>query len=133
MDTEYVEQDLTRDIIAAAIAVHRELGPGLLESAYVRCLEYELRCRGHQVEREVSFPLRYGEMILDHAYRADLIVQRKVLVEVKAVDELMSVHDAQLLTYLRLTKLPVGLILNFNQPTLRQGIKRFVRTAPRIP
>ncbi|MFO7956627.1 MAG: GxxExxY protein, partial [Candidatus Brocadiia bacterium] len=100
---------LTKQIIGSAIAVHRELGPGLLESAYETCLAYELGRRGITFERQVSLPITYGEVRLDCGYRLDLVVDGRVIVEVKAVDKLLSIHEAQLLSYLKLSGLTVGL------------------------
>jgi GxxExxY protein len=120
-------REVTEKILAAAIEVHRALGPGLLESAYQACLEFELRESGLLVRREEPIPLVYKSLVLPGAYRADLIVESKVLVEVKAVDRLLPIHDAQTLTYLKLRHLNVGLLLNFSCPTLREGIRRLVR------
>lgn len=115
---------LTEQIIAAAIEVHRTLGPGLLESTYEECLDFELRERSIKVDRQTVVPLTYKQIKLGSIYRLDLLVDDKVVVEVKAVDKLGAIHDAQMLTYLRLTGLRIGLILNFNTPLLRDGIKR---------
>jgi GxxExxY protein len=109
-----------------AIPMHRTLGPGLLEAAYSRCLEYEIASRGMSVRREEPIALVYGALQLDNAYRPDLVVEGKVLVEVKSVVKLLPVHDAQVLTYLRLRGLAVGLILNFHGTRLREGIRRLV-------
>jgi GxxExxY protein len=125
----YEHQGVTEQIIASAIKVHRALGPGLLESAYARCLEYELRSRERIVEREMPISLNYEGLMIEHAYRADLVVDGCVLVEVKAIDEILPIHDAQVLTYLRFTQLTVALILNFNCATLRKGIRRLVLKA----
>src|SRR5918994_7622713 len=120
---------ITSAIIAAAIEVHRHLGPGLLESAYQACLVFELRQRGLQVEVEKALPLVYKGMRLDCGYRLDLVVNGKVIVDVKSVEELAPIHDAQLITYLRLANCQVGLLLNFNVPVMRQGIRRKVNKA----
>lgn len=115
---------ITEAIIGAAIEVHRALGPGLLESAYVTCLIYELRERGFKVLQEVPLPLIYKEVRLDCGYRLDLLVNDAVIVEVKSVESLAPVHETQLLSYLRLADCKVGLLINFNVKLLKQGIKR---------
>ena len=120
------ENVLSRLIIGAAIEVHRHLGPGLLESAYEECLAYELALRNVSVERQKLIPVVYKEVRLDCGSRADLMVADRVVVEIKAVDRLMPVHDAQVLTYLKLTGCKLGLLLNFNVKKLRDGIKRLV-------
>jgi GxxExxY protein len=120
------ENQITDRIIGCAIEVHRTLGPGLLESAYEECLDYELRESGLRVKRQVALPIRYKEIELSAAFRMDLLVEELVIVEVKAVDQLLPIHEAQLLTYLRLTGCRVGLILNFNVPILKDGIRRLV-------
>jgi GxxExxY protein len=111
-------------IIGAAIEVHRALGPGLLESAYARCLAFELTERGIQVAQEVPLPLVYKKVKLNCGYRLDLIVEDAVIVEVKAVDHLAPIHEAQLLSYLKLVKCRLGLLINFNVKMLKRGIKR---------
>ena len=117
---------VTEAIIGAAIEVHRELGPGLLESAYEACLGRELELRGISFQRQVALPVAYKGEELECGYRMDLIVEDEVVVEVKAVDTLLPIHDAQLLTYLRLSGRPVGLLINFNVPFLKNGIRRLV-------
>ena len=117
---------LTGEIIGAAIEVHRALGPGLLESAYEECLCHELALRGIVFRRQVPLPLAYKGIQLDCGYRLDLLVEDTVVVEVKAVQEVLPLHEAQLLTYLRLGGWKVGLLLNFNVPVLRRGIRRLV-------
>jgi GxxExxY protein len=117
---------LSNLIIGAAIAVHRELGPGLLESAYEACLHHELSQQGLRVERQVSQPVIYKGIHLDCGYRLDLLVESLVIVELKTVESLQPIHDAQLLTYLKLKKLWLGLLINFNVPVLKNGIKRLV-------
>ena len=111
-------------IIGAAIEVHRALGPGLLESAYVVCLVYELRQRGFNVLEQVPLPLVYKEVTLDCGYRLDLLVNDAVIVEVKSVESLAPIHEAQLLSYLKLADCKIGLLINFNVKMLKQGIKR---------
>ncbi|HEX2718087.1 MAG TPA: GxxExxY protein [Gemmatimonadaceae bacterium] len=122
-----VERDpLTAQIIGAAIKVHRRLGPGLLESTYEQCLTWELVRRRLRIKRQVPVTLAYDGFVVSDAYRLDLLVEERVVVEVKAVEKLNSVHHAQLLTYLKLSGYPVGLLLNFHELVLRDGIKRFV-------
>jgi GxxExxY protein len=117
---------LTEAIIGAAIAVHRELGPGLLESAYETCLAFELADRGLSVERQKELPVRYRGIQMDCGYRLDLLVQGQVIVELKAVEKLLPMHEAQLLSYLKLSGCKVGLLLNFNVRILKDGLKRLV-------
>lgn len=115
---------LTRSIIGAAITVHKALGPGLLESAYRICLARELAAQNIPFRSEVQIPLIYRDQPIDAVYRLDLLVDDRVIVELKAVDALAPIHEAQLLTYLRLAKKRTGLLINFNTPYLRDGIKR---------
>ncbi len=122
----YHEKELTGQIIGAAIEVHRELGPGLLESVYQTCLARELALRKVPYEQEKSLPVEYKGTLLDCGYRLDFVVADKVIVELKAVDKVRPVHQAQLLTYLKLTGCKVGLLINFNVPILKNGIKRLV-------
>ena len=110
----------------AAYTVHRALGPGLLESVYEVCLAHELTRRGHKVERQVSLPVVYDSVRLDAGLRLDLLVENSVVIEVKAVEALLPVHQAQLLTYLKLTGHRLGLLLNFNVPVIKDGIRRMV-------
>ncbi len=118
--------DLTSQIIAAAIEVHEALGPGLLESAYEQCLVLALESRSIPVAKQVELPVEFRGIKVQPGYRMDLVVSGAVVVEVKTVDALLPVHDAQLLTYLKLSGLRVGLLLNFNVPILKQGIRRKV-------
>jgi len=118
--------EITEAIIGASIEVHRALGPGLLESAYVQCLCYELRLRQIPFALEVSLPVVYKGLKLDCGYRVDLVVADSVVVEIKAVERLAPVHEAQLLTYLRLGGWKAALLINFNVPLLRDGIVRRV-------
>jgi GxxExxY protein len=120
------ERELSGQIIGAAIEVHRALGPGLLESAYQVCLAHELSLRGIPFEREKALPIEYKGVRLDCGYRLDFVVSGKVVVETKAVDALHPVHEAQLLTYLKLTNCKVGLLINFNVRVLKDGVKRMV-------
>jgi GxxExxY protein len=122
---------LTEQIIGAAIQVHKALGPGLLESAYETCLELELIDRGLKVERQKPLPLEYRGKTIDCAYRMDFVVGAEVIVECKAVERLTHVHHAQMLSYLRISKLVVGLLMNFNVKWLAdEGLKRFVNGFP---
>ena len=122
----YRDAELTNLIIEAAIEVHRILGPGLLESVYEVCLCYELEKRGLLFERQKQLPVSYKGVMLDCGYRIDLIINETVVLELKSVDVLLPIHEAQLLTYLKLTGLRTGLLLNFNSCLLKDGIKRMV-------
>lgn len=124
--------DPAYDVIGAMLEVHRGLGPGLLESVYERCLAKELELRGMKFERQVALPLRYKGFDLDLSHRLDLVVDGSVIVELKSVEQLTNVHVAQLVTYLKLTGIPVGLLVNFNVCLLRDGLKR-VWLAPTRP
>lgn len=120
------ENTLSRKIIGAAIEVHRYLGPGLLESAYEECLAYEFLQREIQFERQKPLPVIYKEIRLDAGFRADFLVGGLVIVELKAVDQLAKIHEAQVLTYLKLTHCKLGLLINFNVPLLKDGVRRLV-------
>ena len=119
-------EDITRVIIGCAIDVHKELGPGLLESAYEECLYYELQKAGLKVEKQKAIPVVYKEIKLDCGYRADLIVEDKIVIELKTVDEFNPVHEAQILTYLKFADKKLGLLINFNVLRLKDGIKRYI-------
>lgn len=121
------ENELSKLIIGAAIEVHKQLGPGLLESAYQECLMYELKKLGLSVEREKALPIVYKEIKLDHGYRIDLLVENKVVIEIKTVETLMDVHTAQVLTYLKFGEYKLGLLINFYTSLLKDGIKRIIR------
>ncbi|MEP7134696.1 MAG: GxxExxY protein [Chloroflexota bacterium] len=121
-----LEKDLTDKIIGAAIEVHKVLGPGLLESAYQVCMEHESALRNIPFERLVDLPLNYKGIDLDAGYQIDLVYEKRVIVELKAVERVIPVHEAQLLTYMKLTGIRVGLLLNFNVPVLKDGIYRRV-------
>jgi GxxExxY protein len=125
-DKNYKNYDLTGMIIGAAIKVHKALGPGLLESSYKECLFYELKRSGLFVEKEKTLPLVYEEVKLECGYRIDLMVEKQVVVEIKAVESLNDVHLAQVLTYLKLSSCRIGLLINFNVTTLKNGIKRLI-------
>lgn len=123
--TEAQRRDrITREIIGASIEIHRMLGPGLLESAYEECLCYELSQRKLKFERQVPLPVSYKTIKLDCGYRMDLVVAAEVVVELKSLEALLPIHEAQLLTYLKLANKPLGLLINFNVPVLKAGIKR---------
>jgi len=117
---------LSNKAIGCAIEVHRELGPGLLESAYETCLAHELSRAGIRFALQVPVPVVYKGVLLECGYRIDVLVEDELVVEIKAVTEILGIHEAQILTYLKLAKLKTGLLINFNVPTLKQGIKRFV-------
>jgi len=119
--------EITNAIIGAAIDVHRELGPGLLESAYEQCLCHELSLRSLIFARQVPLSVEYKGVRLDCGYKIDVVVEGLIVVELKTVDKLLPIHEAQLLTYLKLSNLQVGLLLNFNVPVLKNGLKRIVR------
>lgn len=125
-DVPAAVNDATADIVAAAVAVHRALGPGLYERVYRTCVGHELTKRGRIVEHEVQVPVVYDGLKFEQAYRLDLLVDRCVIVEVKAVSALADEHEAQLRTYLRLTGCKVGLLINFNVVHVRDGIRRLV-------
>ena len=120
------ENELSKVIIGAAIEVHKTLGPGLLESAYETCLERELVIRGLKVKRQVGLPLVYKDISCDIGYRVDLLVENKVIIEIKSVEALNDVHIAQVLTYLKLSRCKLGLLINFNVKRLKEGVKRLV-------
>ena len=130
-DAEARRVDQVTDlIIGACIEIHKQLGPGLLESAYEECLCYELSHAGLKFVRQQPLAISYKSVKLDCGYRLDLVVADQVIVELKAVDALLPIHDAQLLTYLKMTKLSCGLLINFNVPVLKQGLKRIVNKLP---
>jgi GxxExxY protein len=118
--------ELSRRVIGCALEVHRNLGPGLLESAYEQCLAFELSQVNINFELQKPLPLQYKNIHLNCGFRADCIIENQILVELKAVDALLPIHEAQLLTYMRLSKISTGLLINFNVTKLKHGIKRFV-------
>jgi GxxExxY protein len=120
--------EISDAVIGACIEIHQHLGPGLLESAYEECLCHELSARGIPFERQKPLPVTYKSVRLDCGYRIDLIVAEKLIVELKAVEELLPIHEAQLLTYLKLSNLPFGLLVNFHVPVLKHGLKRIVNS-----
>ena len=123
-DTEAQRNALTDMVIGAAIEIHRALGPGLLESAYETCLCHEFGQRRIHFQRQLELPVVYKNISLDCGYRIDVVVEKQLVLELKAVEKLLPVHEAQLLTYLKLTGLHTGLLLNFNVPMLKNGIRR---------
>ena len=123
---DYLYSDLTGKIIGCAIEVHKSLGPGLLESAYEECLSYELQRTGLRVERQKALPVVYKEIRLDCGYRIDILVENTVIVELKSVDALNPVHEAQILTYLRFSGKKIGLLINFNVTLLKNGLKKYM-------
>ncbi len=125
-----VENEVSSIVIKAAIKVHRKLGPGLLESAYQECLYYELIQAGLLVEKQMALPLIYEEVKMECGYRVDLFVEKKVIVEIKSMDAIASIHASQVLTYLRLSGCHLGLLINFNVVLLKDGIKRIVNNLP---
>ncbi len=123
------ENRLTSQIIGAAIEVHRQLGPGLLESSYETCLAYELEAHGLTIERQKPLPIVYKDIQLEHGYRIDILVNQLVVVELKVVEAITAVHEAQMLSYLRFSGCKVGLLINFNVALLKDGgIRRFIRS-----
>jgi len=120
------DEILTGKILGCAYTVHTELGPGLLEKTYEECLYYELKQAGFVVEKQKEVPLQYKEIWIDVGYRLDLLVEDRIILELKAVENLNSVHVAQILTYLKLTRCPIGFLINFNVKSLKDGIKRFI-------
>jgi len=123
-----MDNKVTEKIIGAAIEVHKALGPGLLESAYQECLLFELKSLGLEVKKEVSLPIIYKTIKLDHGYRIDLLVENEIVLELKTVESFTDVHSAQILTYMKLGKYPLGLLINFQTKLLKNGLKRFINT-----
>ena len=118
--------EITQKIIGCAIEVHRNLGPGLLESAYEECMAYELEKAGLKTKRQVPTPVVYKDVKLDCGYRIDMLIENLVVIEIKVVDEINPVHEAQILTYLKFSKMNIGLLINFNVTALKNGIRRFI-------
>lgn len=121
--------DLTGKIVELSIKIHKRLGPGLLESTYHRCLEYELEKSGLSFSSEVMMPVRYETLTIDNGYRADLIVEDQVILELKSVEKILDIHKSQLLTYLKMSGMTIGLLMNFKEPLLKNGIHRFINSA----
>jgi len=132
----YLENEVSQDelntisykIIGLAIEVHKQLGPGLLESAYQECLYYEIVNSGLTVEKQKALPIIYKDIKLDHGYRIDLLIENKIVIELKTVEAFTDVHFAQILTYLKLGNYPLGLLINFDSKILKNNIKRFINT-----
>lgn len=118
--------ELSRKVIGLAIEVHRELGPGLLENTYKQCLAYELSQAGINFQIEVELPVKYKNVLISCGYRIDLLIENNLIIELKCVDKIIPIHEAQLLTYMKLSGIKVGLLMNFNEIVLKDGIKRFV-------
>ena len=118
--------DLSNRVIGCAIEVHRHLGPGLLESAYEQCLAHELNRDSIAFQLQLAQPVRYKDVLLDCGYRIDVLVENKLIVELKSVEKLLGIHEAQLLTYMKLAGIKIGLLMSFNVTKLKEGIKRFV-------
>jgi GxxExxY protein len=126
VETASSRDPLTERVIGLAISVHRALGPGLLESAYEECLCFELREAGFPVARQAPLPIEYKGIRLDCGYRLDIMLGRDLILEIKAVEKLLPIHEAQILTYLRLSRVRTGLLINFNSVVLKDGLRRFV-------
>lgn len=120
------ENEIAYEIVGACLEIHREVGPGLLESAYENALIYELRNRGLDIKQQVAMPFKYKEVIMEVGYKIDILVENKVIIELKSVEELYPVHYAQTLTYLKLSKLKLGMLINFNEKLIKNGIHRIV-------
>ena len=118
--------ELSKKVIGCALEVHRNLGPGLLESTYQQCLAHELSLEGIPFKKELSLPVEYKGIRLDCGYRIDFLVANELIVEIKSIDGISPIHEGQVLTYMKLSKIPVGLLINFNAKYLKDGIKRFV-------
>jgi GxxExxY protein len=117
--------EITKAIIGCAIEVHRNLGPGLLESAYEECLIFELLKKGLEIEKQKPVPVVYKDIKLDYGYRIDVLVENSVIIELKAIDAINPVHEAQILTYMRFANIPIGLLINFNVTVLKDGLRRY--------
>lgn len=128
--TNHNIEAIGKEIVDSAIKVHRELGPGLLESAYEACLQHELNKRGLSVERQKSQPLHYDGILIDAGYRIDLLVEGKVIIELKAIDNIQQIHHAQVLTYMRLSECTLGYLINFNVTLLKNGLHRKIQSHP---
>ena len=126
MSQDYKYSELTSKIIGCAIEVHKVLGPGLLESAYEECLSYELQKAGLNIERQKALPVVYKDIKLDCGYRIDILVENAVVLELKSIDAVSPVHEAQILTYLKFSEKEVGLLINFNVTLLKNGLKKYI-------
>jgi GxxExxY protein len=118
--------EITQQVIGCAIEVHRQLGPGLLESVYEKCLAYEMKQAGLAFETQIELPVKYKAVQIDCGFRVDLFVEKALIVEIKAVEVLIPIHEAQILTYMRMMGVKTGLLINFNERLLKDGIRRFV-------
>jgi GxxExxY protein len=118
------ENELSKIVFEAGLKIHRKYGPGLFESTYEACLEYELLKNGLKVEKQLSLPLKYEDLMIENAYRIDLLIEDKLIVEVKTVSELSEIHFSQILTYLKLSDRKLGLLINFNVPLFKDGVRR---------
>ena len=126
-------EDIASNLVDAAVRVHRTLGPGLLESAYQQCFAYELRRRGLQVECEIALPIIYDGIQIDVSYRIDMVIDKCIIVENKTVEQLLAIHEAQLLTYMKLGGFQLGFLINWNVKLIKYGIKRFALNLPESP
>jgi GxxExxY protein len=126
MSTKMEFDDLSNRVFGCAIEVHRNLGPGLLESAYEQCLAHELSRNNIAFQLQLAQPVRYKDVLLDCGYRIDVLVENELIIELKSVEKLLGIHEAQLLTYMKLAEIKIGLLMNFNVTKLKEGIKRFV-------
>jgi len=124
------QEDVATIIIDAALKVHRSLGPGLFESAYQLCLAYELRHRGLQVECEVALPITYEGIRIEAGYRIDMVIENQIIIENKTVEQLLPIHEAQIMTYMKLSKTQIGFLINWNVRLIKNGIKRIVSNVP---
>lgn len=126
IDLNQQENKITQSIVDCAFRVHSKLGPGLLESIYEECLCYELKKKDLQLERQKVLPVQYDDLLINTGLRLDIIVEDKIVLELKSVEKLLPVHEAQIISYLRLSGKPIGFLINFNVPSLKQGLRRFV-------
>ncbi|BCX47427.1 hypothetical protein HAHE_13350 [Haloferula helveola] len=122
--------EIARDVVDAAFKVHSNLGPGLLESAYEACLAHELGLRGHKVEKQMPQPITYEGLMIEAGYRLDLLVDGELIIELKAVEQLLPIHHAQVMTYLKLSRRTLALLINFNVPRIKNGIRRVALNHP---
>ncbi len=125
MLTKLNEADVSKIVVDCIFKVHKTLGPGLLESAYEECYYYELLQRGLSVEKQKTLPIKYEDIEIEAGYRLDLVIEKQLIIEIKAIERILPVHAAQILTYLKLSNIKTGLLINFNTPLIKDGIKRF--------
>jgi GxxExxY protein len=125
-----MDNKLSEQLIGLCLKIHKNLGPGLLESAYHRCLEYELMKSDIPFQSEVMMPVKYESLFIESGYRADLIIDNKILLELKSVEKINDIHKSQTLTYLKMSGLKIGLLINFKEPLLKNGLHRFINSAP---